>query len=74
MWLAQQTSPVRRHVALKLIRASIYDSSVAQRFQSERQSLAIMEHPTIAKVFDAGAKQQPASKKPRGEKSNKKQT
>jgi serine/threonine protein kinase len=54
VWLAEQTSPVRRHVALKLIRASIYDSSVAQRFQSERQSLAIMEHPTIAKVFDAG--------------------
>jgi serine/threonine protein kinase len=54
VWLAEQTSPVRRHVALKLIRASIYDNSVAQRFQSERQALAIMEHPTIAKVFDAG--------------------
>jgi serine/threonine protein kinase len=54
VWLAEQTSPVRRHIALKLIRASMYDSSVAQRFQSERQSLAIMEHPTIAKVFDAG--------------------
>jgi hypothetical protein len=52
--LAEQTSPVRRRVALKLIRASIYDSSLAQRFQSERQSLAIMERPTIAKVFDAG--------------------
>src|SRR6266851_4180850 len=55
VWLAEQTSPVRRRVALKLIRAGMYDSSVVQRFQSERQALAIMEHPTIAKVFDAGA-------------------
>jgi non-specific serine/threonine protein kinase/serine/threonine-protein kinase len=42
-------------VALKLIRAGMYDESVAQRFQAERQSLAIMDHPAIAKVFDAGA-------------------
>jgi serine/threonine protein kinase len=54
VWLAEQTSPVRRRVALKLIRASMYDSALVQRFQSERQSLAIMEHPAIAKVFDAG--------------------
>jgi serine/threonine protein kinase len=55
VWLAEQTEPVRRRVALKIIRAAIYDSSVVKRFQSERQSLAIMEHPAIAKVFDAGA-------------------
>lgn len=54
VWLAEQTSPVRRQVALKLIRAGMYDESVVQRFQSERQALAIMEHPAIAKVFDAG--------------------
>lgn len=54
VWLAEQTEPVHRRVALKLIRAGIYDGSLLQRFQSERQSLAIMEHPTIAKVFDAG--------------------
>ena len=54
VWLAEQTEPVRRRVALKLIRAGMYDKSLAQRFQSERQSLAIMEHPAIAKVFDAG--------------------
>jgi serine/threonine protein kinase len=54
VWLAEQTSPVRRRVALKLIRAGMYDSSLVQRFQSERQSLAIMGHPAIAKVFDAG--------------------
>jgi len=55
VWLAEQTEPVRRRVALKLIRAGMYDRTVMQHFQSERQSLAIMEHPAIAKVFDAGA-------------------
>jgi non-specific serine/threonine protein kinase/serine/threonine-protein kinase len=55
VWLAEQTEPVRRRVALKLIRAGMYDASVVQRFQSERQSLALMDHPAIAKVFDAGA-------------------
>jgi eukaryotic-like serine/threonine-protein kinase len=55
VWLAEQTSPVRRQVALKLIKAGMYDQAVVQRFQSERQSLAIMDHPAIAKVFDAGA-------------------
>ena len=55
VWLAEQTSPVRRQVALKLIKAGMYDEALAQRFQSERQSLAIMDHPAIAKVFDAGA-------------------
>ncbi len=55
MWLAEQTVPVRRNVALKLIKAGMYDDSSIRRFQSERQSLAIMDHPAIAKVFDAGA-------------------
>jgi eukaryotic-like serine/threonine-protein kinase len=54
VWLADQTAPVRRRVALKLIRRGVYDQSVLYRFQSERQSLAMMEHPAIAKVFDAG--------------------
>jgi len=54
VWLAEQFLPVRRQVALKLIKAGMYDEAVVQRFQSERQSLAIMEHPAIAKVFDAG--------------------
>jgi len=54
VWLAEQTEPVHRRVALKLIRAGMFDAALLQRFQSERQSLAIMEHPTIAKVFDAG--------------------
>jgi len=54
VWLAEQTEPIRRQVALKLIRAGMYDSATVQRFKTERQSLAIMDHPTIAKVFDAG--------------------
>jgi eukaryotic-like serine/threonine-protein kinase len=54
VWLVEQTSPVRRQVALKLIKAGMYDESVVKRFQAERQSLAIMDHPAIAKVFDAG--------------------
>jgi eukaryotic-like serine/threonine-protein kinase len=55
VWLAQQTTPVERSVALKFIRAGMYDEAVVRRFASERQSLAIMDHPAIAKVFDAGA-------------------
>jgi serine/threonine protein kinase/tetratricopeptide (TPR) repeat protein len=54
VWLAEQIAPVRRPVALKLIKAGMYDEAVVQRFQAERQSLAIMDHPAIAKVFDAG--------------------
>ena len=54
VWLAEQTFPVRRKVALKLIKGGRYDKSVIQRFEAERQSLAIMDHPAIAKVFDAG--------------------
>ena len=41
VWLAEQTSPLRRQVALKLIKAGMYDEAVVQRFQAERQSLAI---------------------------------
>lgn len=55
VWLAEQTVPVKRHVALKLIKGALYDSAVIQRFESERQSLAMMNHPAIAKVFDAGS-------------------
>jgi serine/threonine protein kinase len=55
VWLAEQTVPVRRQVALKLIRVGLYDDSVLLRFQSEQQSLAVMNHPAIAKVFDAGS-------------------
>ena len=53
VWLAEQTAPVVRNVALKIIRASRFDGSALQRFNLERQALAIMDHPTIAKVLDA---------------------
>jgi eukaryotic-like serine/threonine-protein kinase len=55
VWLAEQTAPVQRRVALKLIKGGMYDDEVLKRFQLERQSLAIMDHRSIAKVFDAGA-------------------
>jgi len=55
VWLAEQTAPVKRQVALKLIKGGLYDTAVIQRFESERQSLAVMNHPAIAKVFDAGS-------------------
>jgi serine/threonine protein kinase len=54
VWLAEQTEPVHRRIALKLIKGGVYDTAAVQRFRAERQSLAIMEHPAIAKVFDAG--------------------
>ena len=55
VWLAQQTQPVRRQVALKLIKAGMDTKQVIARFEAERQALAMMNHPAIAKVFDAGA-------------------
>jgi serine/threonine protein kinase len=55
VWRAEQIAPLRRQVALKLIKAGMYDDAVLKRFETERQSLAIMDHPSIAKVFDAGA-------------------
>ena len=54
VWLAEQTAPVQRQVAIKLIKVGVYDSELSQRFRAERQSLAMMDHPAIAKVFDAG--------------------
>jgi eukaryotic-like serine/threonine-protein kinase len=55
VWRAQQRSPVQRTVALKLIKAGMDTYEVMSRFESERQALALMEHPAIAKVFDAGS-------------------
>jgi serine/threonine protein kinase/tetratricopeptide (TPR) repeat protein len=55
VWLAEQTEPVHRKVALKLIKAGMNTREVIARFESERQALALMDHPGIAKVFDAGS-------------------
>ena len=54
VYLAEQTRPVKRKVALKLIREGMGSEAVAARFELERQALALMDHPNIAKVFDAG--------------------
>ena len=55
VYLAEQTEPVRRRVALKIIKPGMDTAQVVARFEAERQALAMMDHPSIAKVFDAGA-------------------
>jgi len=58
VYMAEQTQPVRRIVALKLIKAGMDSRQVLARFGAERQALALMDHPNIAKVFDAGTTEQ----------------
>src|SRR5262245_28252863 len=60
VWLAEQREPVRRRVAVKLVKSGISTREVIARFESERQTLALMEHPAIANVLDAGATPQGA--------------
>ncbi len=55
VWMAEQTEPIRRGVALKVIKAGLDSDQVLARFEAERQALALMDHPNIAKVLDAGA-------------------
>ena len=55
VYLAEQEQPVRRLVALKIIKPGMDTSQVIARFESERQALALMDHPNIARVLDAGA-------------------
>jgi tetratricopeptide (TPR) repeat protein len=54
VFMAEQTSPVQRRVALKIVKAGMDTRQVIARFEAERQALALMDHPNIAKVFDAG--------------------
>jgi serine/threonine protein kinase/tetratricopeptide (TPR) repeat protein len=54
VWMAQQTEPVKRRVAVKLIKAGMDSAQVLARFEAERQALALMDHPHIARVLDAG--------------------
>ena len=54
VWMAEQQEPVRRKVALKLIKRGMDSSQVIARFEAERQALALMDHPNIARVLDAG--------------------
>src|SRR5882672_6206104 len=57
--VAEQTQPVRRTVALKLIKPGMDSHQVIARFEAERQALAVMDHPNIAKVLDAGTTGEP---------------
>jgi eukaryotic-like serine/threonine-protein kinase len=55
VFVAEQTEPVKRKVALKVIKPGMDSQQVIRRFEAERQALALMDHPNIAKVLDAGA-------------------
>src|SRR5690348_9032908 len=55
VYVAEQKIPIRRRVALKIIKLGMDTRSVVARFEAERQALAMMDHPNIAKVLDAGA-------------------
>ena len=55
VYMAEQEEPVRRRVALKVIKLGMDTKQVIARFEAERQALAMMDHPNIAKVLDAGA-------------------
>ena len=54
VWVAKQTQPVKRKVAIKLIKTGMDSRAVLQRFEQERQALALMDHPHIARVLDGG--------------------
>ncbi len=54
VWVARQSEPVKRSVAIKLIKSGMDSKAVLARFEAERQALAIMDHPNIAKVLDGG--------------------
>ena len=55
VWVAEQTEPVRRRVALKVIKAGMDSELILQRFEAERHALALMDHRNIATVLDAGS-------------------
>src|SRR5262249_31084452 len=55
VYMAEQEQPIRRRVALKVIKAGMDTDQVVARFEAERQALALMDHPNIARVLDAGA-------------------
>jgi serine/threonine protein kinase len=61
VWMAQQQEPVKRLVAVKLIKSGQDSGTILTRFEAERQTLALMDHPNIAKVLDAGTTGEPAT-------------
>src|SRR6516165_2821163 len=54
VWMAEQTEPIQRRVAVKVVKEGMDTKQVLARFEAERQALALMDHPNIAKVHDAG--------------------
>src|SRR3989442_5771846 len=66
VYMAEQEEPVCRRVALKIIKLGMDTRQVVARFEAERQALAMMDHPNIAKVFDAGATERPLTPDPIG--------
>src|ERR1051326_8149625 len=64
VYMAEQEEPVRRRVALKIIKLGMDTRTVIARFEAERQALAMMDHPNIAKVFDVGATSNPLTRPP----------
>jgi hypothetical protein len=61
VFVAEQQSPVRRRVALKIIKPGMESREVIARFEAERQAIALMDHPNIARVFDASVEQSKGS-------------
>src|SRR5947209_19445184 len=59
VYMAEQEQPVRRRVALKIIKLGMDTKQVIARFEAERQALALMDHPNIAKILDAGVTERP---------------
>src|SRR5262245_36092521 len=55
VWEAEQEHPLRRTVAIKFVKAGMSSNEFIMRFESERQSLALMDHPNVTRVFEAGA-------------------
>ena len=62
VWMAEQEEPVRRRVALKIIKLGMDTKEVVARFEAERQALAMMEHPHIASVYEGGVRNQAATR------------
>ena len=54
VWVAEQSKPIKRKVAIKLIKLGMDSKAVLARFEAERQALAVMDHPNIARVLDGG--------------------
>src|SRR6267143_5933308 len=59
VWMADQREPVKRRVALKIIKLGMDSRQIVARFEAERQALAMMDHANIAKIFDAGTTESP---------------